>query len=42
MRQFDDIDEADIPFTAFNAADVVSVQVCAICKLFLCKAAASA
>jgi len=25
MRQFDDVDEADIPFTTFNAADIVSV-----------------
>jgi hypothetical protein len=42
MRQFDDIDETDIPFTTFNPADVVSVQVCAICKLLLGKTAPSA
>jgi hypothetical protein len=42
MRQFDDIDETDIPFATFNSADVVSVQVCAVCKLLLCKATPSA
>ena len=27
VRQFDDVDQTDIPFAAFDSADVISVQV---------------
>ena len=39
VRQFDDIDEAYVPFAALDPTDVIPVQVGTIRKLFLAPSA---
>src|SRR5579863_6198872 len=39
VRQFDDVDQPDVSFAAFDSADVVSMQVCQLRQSFLGKTA---